>query len=76
MARALADFFLQSRESVEIFDTDAANPKLSAHFPGRATVIDLDKVRDQMSCSTGLQRRRRRCRSSTWPRARSRNSST
>jgi hypothetical protein len=49
LARALADYFLQSRESVEIFDTDALSPKLSAHFLGRSTVLDLDKVRDQMS---------------------------
>jgi ribosomal 30S subunit maturation factor RimM len=34
---------------VEIFDTDTAHPKLSAHFLGRSTVLDLDKVRDQMS---------------------------
>ena len=49
LARALADFFLQSYESVEIFDTDAANPKLSEHFLGRSTVLDIDKVRDQVS---------------------------
>lgn len=49
LARALADFFLRSRESVEIFDTDAANPKLSEHFLGRSTVLDIDRVRDQVS---------------------------
>lgn len=43
------DHFSQSRESVEIFDTDAANPKLAEHFLGLSTVLDLDKVRDQMS---------------------------
>lgn len=32
-----------------MFDTDAASPKLAAHFLGRATVIDLDKVRDRVS---------------------------
>lgn len=45
----LADFFLQSRDSVEIFDTDAANPKLSEHFLGCSTVLDLERVRDQVS---------------------------
>jgi hypothetical protein len=49
LARALVDYFSQSRESVEIFDTDTAHPKLSAHFLGRSTVIDLDKVRDRVS---------------------------
>ena len=49
MARALVDYFSQSCESVEVFDTNAANPKLAAHFLGRATIIDLEKVRDQVS---------------------------
>jgi ribosomal 30S subunit maturation factor RimM len=43
------DYFSQSRENVEVFDTNAANPKLAAHFLGRTTVIDLEKVRDQVS---------------------------
>jgi len=43
------DYFSRSRESVEVFDTDAANPKLAAHFLGRSTVIDLDKVRDRVN---------------------------
>ena len=43
------DYFSQTRASVEVFDTDAANPKLAAHFLGRATVIDLEKVRDRVS---------------------------
>ncbi len=43
------DYFSQSRAGVEVFDTDALSPKLSAHFLGRSTVLDLDKVRDQMS---------------------------
>ena len=49
MARALVDYFSQSHESVEIFDTDAANPKLSERFLGRSTVIDLDKVWDRVN---------------------------
>lgn len=43
------DYFSRSGKSVEVFDTDAANPKLAAHFLGRATVIDLDQVRDRVS---------------------------
>lgn len=43
------DYFSQSREGVEIFDTDAANPKLSERFLGRSTVLDLDKVWDRVS---------------------------
>lgn len=43
------NYFSRSRESVEVFDTDALSPKLSAHFLGRSTVLDLDKVRDRVS---------------------------
>jgi hypothetical protein len=48
LARTLADFFIASGASVESFETDAGAPKLSAYFPDRTTVVDLDKVLDQM----------------------------
>jgi hypothetical protein len=48
LARALADYFIAAGTSVELFETEAAAPKLSGYFPERTTVVDLDKVLDQM----------------------------
>ena len=48
LARALADYFIASGAGVELFETEMAAPRLSAHFPDRTTVADLDKVLDQM----------------------------
>jgi hypothetical protein len=48
LARLFADYAILSGQQPEIFDTDAAERKLAACFPGRAIVIDLDRVTDQM----------------------------
>jgi hypothetical protein len=48
LARALADYFIASGAGVELFDADAAAAKLSGYFPERTTVVDLNKVADQM----------------------------
>jgi len=49
LARLLADYAILQGEAPLIFDTDAAEKRLSACFPTRSTVVDLDKVTDQMS---------------------------
>jgi hypothetical protein len=43
-------------KSVELFDTDAEEPKLAAYFPEDTEVLDLDKVRDQMTLFDRLAR--------------------
>ncbi|HLL28811.1 MAG TPA: hypothetical protein VKT73_14320 [Xanthobacteraceae bacterium] len=48
LARLFADHALFTGQHPEIFDTDAADRKLAACFPGRAVVTDLDRVTDQM----------------------------
>ncbi len=48
LARLLADYLTHSGELRVVFDTDAADPKLSVYFPNDAKVIDLDRVPDQM----------------------------
>lgn len=48
LARLLADHAILNGETPEIFDTDAIEKKLSLCFPAYTTVIDLDKVTNQM----------------------------
>lgn len=48
LARALCDYLLLSGRDPQIFDTDAADRKLSGFFPRQSTVIDLDRLPDQM----------------------------
>lgn len=48
LARALCDYLLLSERQPTIFDTDAAERKLTTFFPLDATVVDLDHVKDQM----------------------------
>jgi hypothetical protein len=49
LARLLADYAILQGDAPIIFDTDAAEQKLSSFFPTRSIVVDLDKVTDQMS---------------------------
>lgn len=55
LARLLADHLTLAGEPRILFDTDAAEPRLSAFFPGQTTVIDLDRVPDQMKLFDALQ---------------------
>jgi hypothetical protein len=48
LARLFADYALLAHQNPEIFDTDAAERSLAAYFPTRATIVDLDRVPDQM----------------------------
>ena len=48
LSRLYADDAILSHQHPQIFDTDAAERKLSACFPGDAVVVDLDRVPDQM----------------------------
>jgi len=49
LARAFADYFILSHENPLIFDTDDVERRLSRHFPQRANVVDLDRIRGQMT---------------------------
>jgi hypothetical protein len=48
LARLLAEYLTFSGVPRVVFDTDAADPKLSSYFPNDAKVVDLDRVPDQM----------------------------
>lgn len=48
LARLLADSAILNGEAPEIFDTDNVEKKLFASFPSQTTIIDLDKVTNQM----------------------------
>lgn len=48
LARLLADHAVLSGEMPEIFDTDVIEKKLFSCFPSNTSVIDLDKVINQM----------------------------
>jgi hypothetical protein len=54
LSRLLAEYLTHSGELRTIFDTDAADPKLSTYFPREAKVIDLDRVPDQMKMFDSL----------------------
>jgi hypothetical protein len=49
LARLIADYFRGLGQRPVIFDTDTYEPKLASYFPGKAKVIDLDKVPGQMA---------------------------
>ena len=55
LARLIADYFLLAGETPEIFDTDAVERRFSTCFPERATVIDLERVTDQMKLFDTLE---------------------
>ena len=48
LARLIADHFSLLGIPRRIFDTDAADKKLRSYFPDEATVVDLERVPDQM----------------------------
>ncbi len=48
LARLIADYLILRGESPDLFDTDTVEKKLSGCFPSSATLIDLDKVINQM----------------------------
>jgi hypothetical protein len=48
LARALAEHLVATGASFDLFETDPLAPRLSAHFPQRAALFDLERVRDQM----------------------------
>lgn len=49
LARLITDYFRGLGQRPVTFDTDTYEPKLASFFPGRAKVIDLDKVPGQMA---------------------------
>jgi hypothetical protein len=49
LARLIADYFRGLGQRPVIFDTDTYEPKLASFFPGKAKIIDLDKVPGQMA---------------------------
>jgi hypothetical protein len=57
LTRLLADHLSLAGEPRILFDTDAAEPRLSKIFPGETTVIDLDRVTDQMTLFDALSTR-------------------
>jgi hypothetical protein len=54
LARLLADHLSLNGEARRLFDTDAADLRLSAFFPDGTTVIDLERVPDQMTLFDSL----------------------
>jgi hypothetical protein len=54
LARVLTDYFLLSDQSPIVFDTDVDELPLSACFPGRSLIVDLNEVRGQMTLFDGL----------------------
>lgn len=60
LARLLADHAILQGTTPRIFDTDIVEKKLTASFPDKSIVVDLEKVTDQMKlfdtllvCGTG-----------------------
>jgi hypothetical protein len=49
LARLITDYFRGLGQRPVTFDTDTYEPKLASFFPGRAKVVDLDKVPGQMA---------------------------
>lgn len=54
LARLLAEHIALAGEPRLLFDTDAAEPRFSAFFPGETTVVDLERVPDQMKLFDAL----------------------
>jgi hypothetical protein len=48
LARVLAAHLSLTGDEPKLFDTDAADRRLTAFFPGKTTVVDLERVPDQM----------------------------
>ncbi|HEX2653217.1 MAG TPA: hypothetical protein VHN11_06155, partial [Xanthobacteraceae bacterium] len=44
----MAAYFMLANSKLIVFDTDANEPKLKAHFIDQTHVIDLNRVSDQM----------------------------
>jgi hypothetical protein len=54
VARILADHLTLIGEPRQLFDTDAADRRLSTFFPDNTTVVDLERVPDQMKLFDSL----------------------
>ena len=54
LARLLADHLSLTGEPRKLFDTDAADKKLRAFFPDETTVVDVERVPDQMKLFDSL----------------------
>lgn len=54
LARLLADHLSLIGEARRLFDTDAADMRLTAFFPGGTTVVDIERVPDQMKLFDSL----------------------
>lgn len=54
LARVLADHLSLSGEARRLFDSDAADARLTEFFPGGTTVVDLERVPDQMKLFDSL----------------------
>lgn len=54
LARLIAEYLTLGGQAHKIFDTDAVERKLAAYFPATATVVDLDRVPDQMKLFDSL----------------------
>ena len=54
LARLLADHLSLAGEPRRLFDTDAADARLTEFFPGGTTVVDIERVPDQMKLFDSL----------------------
>lgn len=54
LARLIAEYLAFNGVPHVNFDTDAVDQRLAAFFPGKTTVIDLDRVTDQMKLFDSL----------------------
>lgn len=54
LARLLAEHLALQADPRLLFDTDAAEPRLKEFFPSETTVVDLDRVPDQMKLFDAL----------------------
>jgi hypothetical protein len=54
LARLIAEYLTLNGEMRLLFDTDAVERRLAAYFPNGTTVVDLDRVPDQMKLFDSL----------------------
>jgi hypothetical protein len=54
LARVLAAHLTLTGDVPKLFDTDAADRRLTAFFPGETTIVDLERVPDQMKLFDSL----------------------
>jgi hypothetical protein len=54
LARLLAENFLLSGSRPALFDTESSERRLWSYFPNETTVVDLDRVTDQMTLFEAL----------------------